>query len=67
MNKVWYKIFGAMCKDSYGEMCKYFGIVKVEESIGHRQKKIVQLLILYYSLLILCVSCKVVSSLMFSL
>ena len=36
-----YKIFGAMSKDSYGEICKYFGIDKVEESIRHRQEKFV--------------------------
>jgi len=42
MNKVLYKIFGAMSKDSYGEICKYFGIDKVEKSIRHRQKKIVE-------------------------
>jgi len=34
MNKVLYKIFGAMSKDSYGEICKYFGIDKVEASIN---------------------------------
>jgi len=28
-----------MSKDSYGEICKYFGIDKVEESISHRQEK----------------------------
>jgi len=38
MNKVLYKKFGAMSKDSYGEICKYFDIDKVEESIRHRQK-----------------------------
>ena len=27
-----------MSKDSYGEICKYFGIDKVEESIRHRQE-----------------------------
>jgi len=42
MNKVLYKIFGAMSKDSYGEICKYFGINKVEESIRHRQEKFVK-------------------------
>jgi len=39
MNKVLYKIFGVMSKDSYGEICKYFGIDKVEELIRHRQEK----------------------------
>ena len=29
MNKVLYKIFGAMSKDSYGKIYKYFGIYKV--------------------------------------
>jgi len=42
MNKVLYKIFGAMSKDSYGEICKYFGIDKVEESIRHRQERFVK-------------------------
>jgi len=42
MNKVLYKIFGAMSKDSYGGICKYFGIDKVEESISHRQEKFVK-------------------------
>jgi len=43
MNKVLYKIFVTMTKDSYGEIGKYFGIdKKVEESIHHRQKKIVK-------------------------
>ena len=42
MNKVLYKIFGAMSKDSYGEICKHFGIDKVEESIRHRQEKFVK-------------------------
>ena len=66
MNKVLYKIFGAMSKDSYGEICKYFGIDEVEESLRHRQEKFVKkysgysnslchlifaiLLILYYCL-----------------
>ena len=31
-----------MSKDSYGEICKYFGIDKVEESISHRQEKFVK-------------------------
>jgi len=42
MNKVLYKIFGAMSKDSCGEICKYFGIDKVEESIHHRQENFVK-------------------------
>ena len=40
--KVLYKIFGAISRDSYGEICKYFGIDKVEESIRHRQEKFVK-------------------------
>jgi len=31
-----------MSKDSYGEICKYFGIDKVEELIRHRQEKYVK-------------------------
>ena len=42
INKVLYKIFGAMSKDSYGEICKHFGIDKVEESIHHRQENFVK-------------------------
>ena len=33
MNKVLYKIFGAMSKDSYGEICKYFGIDKKNQLV----------------------------------
>jgi len=42
MNKVLYQIFGAMSKDSYGEICKYFGTDKVEESVRHRPEKILK-------------------------
>ena len=42
MNKVLYNTFGAISKDSYGEICKYFGIDKVEKSISHRQEKFVK-------------------------
>jgi len=38
---VLFKIFGAVFKDSCGEICEYFGIDKVEEWIGHRQEKII--------------------------
>jgi len=31
-----------MSKDSYGEICKYFDIDKVEEWIRHRQEKFVK-------------------------
>ena len=31
-----------MSKDSYGKICKHFGIDKVEESISHRQEKFVK-------------------------
>ena len=36
--EVLYKIFDAMSKESYGEICKYFGIDEVED----RQKTFVQ-------------------------
>ena len=42
MNKVFYTIFGAISKDSYGEIWKTFGIDKVEETICHCQEKIVK-------------------------
>ena len=32
-----------MSKDSYGEICKYFGIGKVEEQIRHRREKFVDI------------------------
>ena len=41
-NKVLYKIVGAISEDFYGDICKYFGIAKVEESIRHRKEKIVK-------------------------
>jgi len=31
-----------MSKDSYGEMCNYFGIDKVKESIHRREEKFVK-------------------------
>jgi len=34
MNKILFKIFGAMSKDTYSEVSKYFGIEPLEEVIG---------------------------------
>jgi len=33
VNKIIYKIFGAMAKDSYGQISEYFGIPSVEQLI----------------------------------
>ena len=33
-----------MSKDSYSEICKYFGIDKVQETIRHRHKKLKNIL-----------------------
>jgi len=38
-----FKIFGAMSKDFYGKICKYFGIDKVEESTRVRQESYQQI------------------------
>ena len=35
-NKIIYKIFGAMAKDSYGQISEYFGIPSVEQLITNR-------------------------------
>jgi len=35
------KYLRRVSKDSYGEICKYFGIDKVEKSIRYRQEKFV--------------------------
>ena len=33
------KIFGALCKDTYKDICKYFGIKPMDEQISARQSK----------------------------
>jgi len=39
VNKILLKIFGAMSKDTYSEVSKYFGIDPLEEVIGVRRNK----------------------------
>jgi len=39
VNKIIYKIFGAMAKDSYGEISEYFGIPSVEQLITNRHDR----------------------------
>jgi len=34
-----FKIFGAICKDTYKDICKYFGIRPMDEQISARQSK----------------------------
>jgi len=39
VNKIIYKIFGAIGKDSYGQISEYFGIPSVEQLITNRHKR----------------------------
>ena len=39
VNKIIYKIFGAMAKDSYSEISEYFGISTVEQLITNRHDR----------------------------
>ena len=39
INKIIYKIFGAMDKDSYGQISEYFGIPSVEQLITNRNDR----------------------------
>jgi len=39
VNKIIYKIFGAMAKDSYGQISEYFGILSVEQFITNRHNR----------------------------
>jgi len=38
-NKIIYKIFDAMAKDSYGQISEYFGIPCVEQLITYRHDR----------------------------
>ena len=38
VNKIIYKFFGAMAKDSYGQISEYFGIPSVEQLITNRRR-----------------------------
>ena len=42
MNKILFKIFGAMSKDTYSEVSKYFGIDPLEEVISVRRDTFLQ-------------------------
>ena len=39
VNKIIYKIFGPMAKDSYSEITEYFGIPTVEQLITNRHDR----------------------------
>ena len=39
VNRIIYKIFGAMTKDSYCEISEYFGIPAVEQLINNRHDR----------------------------
>jgi len=39
IHKIIYKIFGAMDKDSYGQISEYFGIPSVEQLITNRHDR----------------------------
>ena len=39
VNKIIYKIFGAMATDSYGQISEYFGIPSVEQLITNRHNR----------------------------
>jgi len=39
VNRALFKIFGALSKDTYKDVCKYFGIMPVDEQISARQSK----------------------------
>jgi len=38
-NRVLFKIFGALSKDTYKDICKNFGIMPMDEQISARQSK----------------------------
>jgi len=48
VNKLLFTIFGAMSKDTYSEVSKYFGIEPLEEVIGVRRDKFIGGYILFY-------------------
>ena len=39
LNRALFKIFGALSKDTYKDICKYFGIMPVDEQISARQSE----------------------------
>jgi len=39
LNRALFKIFGALSKDTYKDICKYFGIMPMDEQISARQSK----------------------------
>jgi len=38
-NRALFKIFGALSKETYRDICKYFGVTSIEEQITVRQSK----------------------------
>jgi len=39
LNRALFKIFGALSKGTYKDICKYFGVRTVEEQISDRKSK----------------------------
>jgi len=39
LTRVLFKIFGSLSKDTYKDICKYFGIMPMDEQISARQSK----------------------------
>jgi len=39
LNRARFKIFGALSKDTYKDICKYFGMGPMDEQISARQRK----------------------------
>jgi len=40
VNRAFFKIFGALSKDTYQDICKYFGMWTVEEQISDLKSKL---------------------------
>ena len=41
LNRVLFKIFAVLPKDTYRDICKYFGVDPIEELISVRQSKFI--------------------------
>jgi len=42
INNIMYKIFGAMSKDFHSEICVFFGIHSVENSVANRRNRFIK-------------------------
>jgi len=43
LNRAFFEIFGALSKDTYKDVCKYFGIMPMDEQISARQSEFLYL------------------------